>query len=124
MKLNLTVVSIPKDEKSRWLILVDFLLMECMLSFENFRVKVLSSSALYLSTEKHKKLKSLLLPSMLLKSISNIFEKHYISYQFTYVFPSFRFIDKSGYIRHDVDSFKYIFFITVILFGALKNFYS
>ena len=54
MKFNtffLTVVSIPKDENSLWLILVDFLLMECMLSFENFLVRVLSSSVRYLSTE-------------------------------------------------------------------------
>ena len=46
-----TFPSIPKEENIRWLILVDFLLIECMLSFDIRRVSVLSSSSLYLSTK-------------------------------------------------------------------------
>ena len=40
-----------KEENIRWLILVDFLLMECMLSLDIRLVSVLSSSVRYLSTE-------------------------------------------------------------------------
>lgn len=51
MYFQLTVVSMPKEENIRWLILVDFLLMECMLSLDIRLVSVLSSSVRYLSTE-------------------------------------------------------------------------
>ena len=34
-----TFPSIPKEENIRWLILVDFLLIECMLSFDIRRVR-------------------------------------------------------------------------------------
>ena len=40
-----------KEENIRWLILVDFLLMECILSLDIRLVSVLSSSVRYLSTE-------------------------------------------------------------------------
>ena len=54
--LNHTVDSIPNDERNLWLIRVDFFPIECMFSFEIFLVRVFSSSVLYLSTAKRKKM--------------------------------------------------------------------
>ena len=42
----------PIEDKNRCPILLDFLPIECMLSLDIFRVKVFSSSVLYLSTRK------------------------------------------------------------------------
>ena len=49
---DLTTGSMPIVEKNLWLILDDFFPMECMFNLEIRRVKVLSSSLLYLSTAK------------------------------------------------------------------------
>jgi hypothetical protein len=56
----ITTGSMPIVEKNLWLILEDFLPMECRFNLEMRRVKVCSSSVLYLSTEKQKQLLKLL----------------------------------------------------------------